>query len=173
MNFENLPQHEPDPNLWSRIEANLSETPVIPIGQGSTRRLGAWRWLAGVAAVGLVLVGYWSLHKLQSDSTERVTVAYSVEQSVTATPSPTNEHAEVNRRTEAFITRQCAEQKPVCQKPEVHELRSQLAELKQEQTRIRKEMALFGEDPALTAAQERLENQRADVMKELMQLLQS
>jgi hypothetical protein len=173
MNFEHLPQHEPDPNLWSRIEANLSDTPVIPIGKSKPRRLSTWRWAAVAAGIGLVLVGYWSVRQGQSDSTERVTVAYSVEKSIASTPPAMNVHAEANRRTEAFIARQCLEQKPVCQKPEVHELRNQLVELKQEQTRIRKEMALFGADPALTAAQQRLENQRADVMKELVQLLQS
>lgn len=166
-----LPQHDPDSRLWGRIEIDLNQTPVIPIGQKPTRMLGAMRWMA--AAIVVLISGYWLWQHESTPATERVTVSYSVEKSTQPAPAPTLANPEANRRAEALIARQCAEQRPVCQKPEVHELRNQLVELKQEQARIGQEMATFGADPALMQAQAKIESQRAEVTKELLTLLQS
>ncbi len=170
--IEQLPEHEPDANLWERVEADLSDAKVVPIGRGATRSLGTVSWLAGAVAAMLVLAGGW-LYLNQTSADERVTVAYSVEQVKTQATDLPQPQTESVRRDEAFIVRHCAEQKPVCQKPEVHELRSQLVELKQEQARLGKEIALFGADPALVRAQTKLESQRAEITRELVTLLQS
>jgi hypothetical protein len=202
MNLKNLPQHDPAPDLWNRIEADLNadalidsrlpglpmrepgadlwdriadeltETKVIPIGRSNTRQLRATRWLAVAAAVVLVVGGSWWLWPDNRPQTgERVTVAYSVETGTNLPAEPLESVAD--NRAEAFIARQCAELTVACQKPEVHELRNQLVELKQEQQRIGQEIALFGADPALVRAQVKVENQRAEVTKEIITLLRS
>ncbi len=201
MNLKNLPQHDPAPDLWNRIEADLdadalidsrlpglpvrepgadlwdridsdlSETKVIPIGRGNIRQLGATRWMAVAAAILVVMGGWWLWPDNQTQTGERVRVAYSVEIAPNLPAEPLESAAD--SRAEDFITRQCAEEQLACQKPEIHELRNQLVELKQEQQRIGQEIALFGADPALVRAQVKVENQRAEVTKEIITLLRS
>lgn len=169
-----LPEHEPDANLWDRIEADLNEPKRVLIVRGVVRSLGAGRWLAGAVAAMLVLVGGWLfLTNSGTDAGERVTVAYSIETQPKPTVPTSGTPAVSTKQAEAFINQRCAEERLVCQKPEVHELRSQLVELKQEQARLGKEIALFGDDPALVQAQAKLENQRAEVIRELVTLLRS
>ncbi|MCY7359473.1 MAG: hypothetical protein LH609_18865 [Rudanella sp.] len=201
MNLKTLPQHDPAPNLWNRIEADLntdtlidsqlkglpmrepvadlwdridsdlSETKIIPIGRGNTRQLSVTRWMTVAAAVVLVVGDWWLWPDNQAQTDERVTVSYSVETGPKLPAEPSGSVAD--SRAEAFIARQCAEQQLSCQKPEIHELRNQLVELKQEQQRIGQEMALFGTDPALVRAQVKVENQRAEVTREIITLLRS
>ncbi len=83
------------------------------------------------------------------------------------------DESDADERAEEFINRQCAEDRFVCQRPEVHELRNQLTELTEEQQRIEEQQQVFGDDPALIRAQVKVENQRAEVTKELITLLRS
>ena len=55
----------------------------------------------------------------------------------------------------------------------MHELRSQLADLTEKQTRIEQQRLTFGDDPVLVQAQVKIENQRAELTKELITLLRS
>lgn len=166
-----LPVREPAADLWDRIDSDLGETKVISIGRGNTRQLGATRWIAVAASVVLVVGGWWLWPDNQPQTGERVTVAYSVETVPRLPAEPAKTAAD--SRVEEFINRQCAEEQLACQKPEVHELRNQLAELKHEQQRIGQEIALFGADPVLVQAQVKIENQRAEVTKEIITLLRS
>ncbi|RIV21496.1 hypothetical protein DYU11_19025 [Fibrisoma montanum] len=185
--INDLPHYEPKADLWSSIERELSseagstrgpaatETPVVPHPatadqRGQLRPL--WGWVAAAAAVFLA-VGFWLTLPLEAD--EQIRVEYAVE---TASPTPTtalpeSEPTSADERAEAFIAQQCLEQRFVCQRPEVHELRNQLTDLNAERERIEKERLTFGDDPALIKAQIRVENQRAEVTKELITLLRS
>ena len=86
---------------------------------------------------------------------------------------PPADESLADNRAEEFINRQCAEQQLVCQRPDVHELRNQLASLTAEQQRIEREQQIFGNDPDLIRAQVKVENQRAEITKELITLLRS
>ncbi len=169
-----LPEFAPKADLWATIEQTLPiETPVNirPLWQQpQTRQL--WAGLA-VAAL-LVLVGVWLF--LRPESTEKVRVEYAVEQSSInqkADLGAFSDESNADERAEEFINRQCAEDRYVCQRPEVHELRNQLTELTEEQQRIEEQQQVFGDDPALIRAQVKIENQRAEVTKELITLLRS
>jgi hypothetical protein len=94
---------------------------------------------------------------------------YAVETIRPTLASPTS----VSSDDEAFIARQCARQVRACQRPEVHELRNQLASLAMEEERIQQEQQTFGDDPALVRAQIKVANQRAEIAKELITLLRS
>ena len=133
-----------------------------------------WGGLA-VAAV-VVLVGVWLF--LRVGDGESVWVEYAIEAGrsipASATYAPLDDASSgAGQRAEAFIRQQCAEQALACQRPEVHELRNQLADLTAEQNRITNERRTFGDDPRLVRAQVKIENQRADVTKELITLLRS
>lgn len=217
MNYPQLPEYDPRPDLWARIEADLDsdeqldrlvgELPQVepkadlwatieekldradqavkpsrprqdrpavrPLWTG-IRRLGQRRpvWLATAAVV--VLVGIWLFRVSPPMANEQVRLEYAVE----TTTTPANDAAPLNasaadERAEEFIARQCAEEQLACQRPEVHELRNQLTELNAERARIEQELITFGNDPALVRAQVKIENQRADITKELITLLRS
>ena len=128
-----------------------------------------------VAAV-IVLVGAWLF--LRVGDNESVWVEYAVEAGRSIPASETDAAVDgvpsgVDQRAEAFIRQQCVEQALACQRPEVHELRNQLTDLTNEQNRIAEERRTFGDDPRLMRAQVQIENQRADVTKELITLLRS
>lgn len=189
--IKELPGFEPENGLWSRIDAALdhleadaspvSEEPrmlVHPATESARQvpfghRIGQVRWLgAGVAAACLVLLGTWLFRYMTALPTERM--EYAVEQAGPAsTDVALSEQSTADQRAEEFIARQCEEAALACQKPEVRELRAQLGELNSEQQRLEAERQTFGDDPALVRAQVKLENQRADVTKELITLLRS
>ncbi len=186
-----LPAFEPDIDLWARIDEALSgaeqgpdESPVVahPTSESvHTRRLGqrlgqahwpTWQISVGIAAACLLVLGTWLITS-PSQPAERI--EYAVEQQADwaaaepelATDSP------ADQRAEEFINRQCEEAALACQRPEVRELRAQLGELSVEQNRLAAERQRFGDDPALVRAQVKIDNQRADVTKELITLLRS
>ena len=186
-----LPDFEPADDLWNRIEGALetadsgdeaTDEPgrVVPLhglesarqrpGSSFTRR---WRWGVGVAAACALLVGTWLA--VRPDTIAEEHIEYAVEQRADV-PNMSTEPAtdnEADERAEAFINRQCEEAALVCQRPEVRELRAQLAELSQEKQRLVQEQQTFGDDQALVMAQVRVDNQRAEVTKELITLLRS
>ena len=179
----NLPRREPKADLWAAIEAELNQTEAIPVvappviqrPRSSPFIIVRPLWAGLVAAAVVVLVGMWLLVRPEVITNERI--EYAVEPSTGSTPSaaepPITGTSPADKRAEAFIARQCAEEQLVCQRPEVHELRTQLAELNAERERIEQEINTFGNDPTLIRAQVKIENQRADVTKELITLLRS
>ena len=177
-----LPLHEPNADLWATIETVLAEDAGddLPVALPLKKQPGyvfpftvvrpVWAGLAAAAVI--MLVGVWLFLKPQS--TESVRVEYAVE---TGRSMPNvasdNGPSTADERADAFIRQQCAEQQLACQRPEVHELRNQLTDLTAEQTRLEQERRTFGDDPRLVRAQVQVENQRAEVTKELITLLRS
>ena len=169
-----LPDYVPKADLWKTIEQELSPTVsanVRPLWQQPQARQ---LWAGMAAAAMLILVGTWLF--LRAESTTEVRTEYAIEQSTAGSPvdpGSFSEQSDADQRAEEFISRQCAEDIFVCQRPAVHELRNQLARLTEEQGRIEQQQQIFGNDPALIQAQVKIENQRAEVTKELITLLRS
>ena len=164
-----LPTYAPKPDLWESIQQELDTVPVRPLRTAPYPR---WLWGGVSAAAVLLLVGGWLW--LHPASTERVRMEYMIEQ--TTHPLPTGGPSTpplVPKGAEAFIARQCAQQRVACGRPEVHELRNQLVELTAQQQRIARERHVFGDDPVLIQAQEKLDHQRAQVLNELITILRS
>ena len=179
-----LPDFEPDDALWNRIDDALNTTDTYPeparvLAYPATatprlgQRIGQVRWWGtGMAVACMVVLGMWLFWPKATPAHERI--EYAVEQ--TNVPADTNEtmtDTPADERAEDFINRQCKEVALTCQKPEVRELRAQLGELATERNRLAAERQTFGDDPAIVQAQVKLENQRADVTKELITLLRS
>ena len=72
---------------------------------------------------------------------------------------------------EAFINQACEQQAVACKRPEVQNLRQQLADLDQRKQQISRQLTVFSDDANLVRAQIRIENERADVTKELVRIL--
>lgn len=171
---QDLPEFAPKASLWEAIEQELPgavPAKIRPLWQQPpTRQL----WAGLAAAAMLVLVGTWLLLRPEADGNVRM--EYAVEQTGAGQQADSGAfpyESDADQRAEEFITRQCAEDKFVCQRPEVHELRNQLTSLTAEQHRIEKQQQIFGDDPALIRAQVKVENQRAEITKELITLLRS
>ena len=158
-----LPQYEPHADMWEQI-SSAKQIPNV------FRRRMAW---AAAASVLLCLLGgYWFYR--QTNSAETVTVAYSVEIAPATVSEPAaNLPADntADEHLEAFINQACEQQAVTCKKPEVQNLRQQLTDLDARKTQIDKQLTVFGEDPDLVKAQIRIENERADVTKELVRIL--
>ena len=168
---QELPLHDPNPDLWNSIEANLSVSDTTQI-----RPL--WRdvcvqWVSLAATIALLLVGVWSIWPAETPEKGHIEYATESIKSISDKKSTRPNWPSTTSRTEAFIAKRCAQQKAVCQRPEVHELRKQLTALTLKQQRIEQEREIFGDDPTLLRAQTKLETQRAEVTKELLTLLES
>jgi hypothetical protein len=171
----NMPQFEPETDLWDRITNELDGQavphPAIrhvePVSGQRVRPL----WAAAAVAATIVLVGVWINRQSVTTADERM--EYTVEAGFSGAPVPTSTDLDADQRAEEFIRQQCAAQTLACQQPEVHELRNQLTELGIEQQRLEQERQTFGDDPILIRAQVKVENQRAEVTKELITLLRS
>ncbi|GAB3924560.1 hypothetical protein [Larkinella terrae] len=188
-----MPEHEPRPDLWDRIDADLradavidrtlDDLPVFEPQDDAWEQIAgrlekpvvrplwprSFRWIAAAAVVALV-AGIWAVWQPVSD--EKVTIAYATETVETewaATPEPLP--SSTDQKVETFINEQCAQQIVVCQKPEVKELKQQLRELSNRKMAVEQELLVFGNDPALVQAQIKIENERAEVTKELVRIL--
>ena len=173
-----LPEFEPKADLWAAVNDRLNSpeprSDELPFRIWRNTGFGQ-RVIRGAAAASVLLGllgGYWLYQR--TGSSETVTVAYSVETTdvlpTDARPESTTEQ-QADQDFEVFINQACEQQVLACKKPEVQNLRQQLAELDQRKAQIDGQLRVFGEDPDLVKAQVRIENERADVAKELVNIL--
>jgi hypothetical protein len=171
-----LPTREPRADLWEQLTSRLDETQpdtgqIVAVEWGAApaqRRVGS-RWLAAASVLLVGLVSGWLY--LRNVPQETVTVAYSVEMT-TDVPGPVTPDAEqAEQHLETYINQLCEQQVMACKKPEVQTLRHQLTDLDERKAQINKQLTVFGNDPQLVKAQVRIENERADVTKELVRIL--
>ena len=179
-----LPEHEPSDFLWSRIEENLpAQTgqelplPIAETAQKQTKVFSLYRYAAAIAAsVVLLLVGvYFFRNPELKNKAASVHIAYSEE--VLTVPEPAipaiADFLEAEHEGLAFIEQHCTQLPETCQTPEFKELKTQLAELEKENEQLKRDLALYGEDPMLVQSQIKVENLKAQVTKELIQLIVS
>lgn len=190
---EILPEFEPKANLWSQIEQTLDFDDLLevkikdlPEFEPSVKWNGILdeistdknlkivkfpsfiRW--GIAASVLLALGFVWLFNKKSD--EGV-ISYSVEKQAEIKSDLQASTTQAESEAEEFINQQCEEVEVVCMKPEVKELRAELAELNLNQRDLETQIEQFGNDPALVQAQIKIENQKAQITKELINILRS
>jgi hypothetical protein len=188
-----LPQHEPDPRLWHKIDASLDfeerlqkTIPGMPLHEPAdslwdkienqlepvpeTRHFHLDRYYryfaAAAASVILLLV---SVYVLKTGTGEKVKIAYS-EEVVTAEPSFSAESPD-NTEGLQFIREQCSRAPEICAKPEFRELQGQLQQLDEENKKLKQQIEVFGQDPVLIRNQIKIENLRAEFTKELIRII--
>lgn len=190
---EILPEFEPKANLWSQIEQTLDFDDLLEAkikDLPEFEPLVEWisileeisveqkpkivkfpsfiRW--GIAAsITLILGCVWLFNKKSDEGV----ISYSVEKQVEIKTEIQASTAQAENEAEEFINQQCEEVEVVCMKPEVKELRAELAELSLNQRDLETQIEQFGNDPALVQAQIKIENQKAQITKELINILRS
>lgn len=153
-----LPEVEPKADLWRRIEPRLDAVkPLWP---------RHWRTLAAAAsvifAVGVIIWG-------NRQTAQKVTIAYTTE-SAADWNSPVPE-VKGPDKAEAFIAESCQRKSSICTTPDFRDLKGELDKLNAQKIRIEREIKTFGVHPDLVQAQIKIENQRAEITKELVQKL--
>jgi len=153
-----LPNLAPNDDLWGRIEPQLDE--VKPLWYQ------LWpSWVAAATVVFAVGLGVW----WNGQSTQKVTIAYSTE--LMADWKSTEVKIDPFSSAEAFIAESCQRKTAICTTPDFRDLKGELQELNAQKARIEHEIKMFGEQPDLVRAQIKIENQRAEITKELVQKL--
>lgn len=147
-----LPQHQPEDTTWSKIENRL------PNFSEKRFRINT-KWLAA-ASILLFISTLWLL-KIPKEDTK---VSYSSEsKTVKPVKSGDSNINEINRR--------CNEIKVLCKRPEIKELREEIENLDKENAAIEEQMELFGSDADLLAAQQRIQLKKAELAKEIIELM--
>ncbi|MBC6610480.1 hypothetical protein H8B15_06080 [Hymenobacter sp. BT507] len=174
-----LPSHEPDAALWAAIANQLdnAEEPAAAVVFRLLRPTAAWRQVASIAAVILLLLGVWwlwptGLNK-QIAAVPHETITFSEEEIAAPVAAgrlapPTDSLAQEGK---AFIDAHCTSLPTVCQSDEFRELRTQLREVEEQERRLQQDAGRFGASPALVRQQVQLTTLRATLTRELVQLL--
>lgn len=190
---EILPEFEPKANLWSKIEqtldfddlleAKIKDLPEFEpslewnsileeISVEKKPKIVKFpsfiRWKIA-ASVTLVLGFVWFFGQKSDEGV----ISYSVEKQVEIKSDLQANISSSEGDAEKFINQQCEEVEVVCMKPEVKELRAELVELNLNQRDLETQIEQFGNDPALVQAQIKIENQKAQITKELINILRS
>lgn len=190
---EILPEFEPKADLWSKIEQTLdfddlleSQIKDLPEFEPSVEwnrvleeisvekkpkmvkfpKFISWSMAASIT---LVMGFVWFFNQKSDEGV----ISYSVEKQVEIKSDLQASVGNSEGEAEEFINQQCEEVEVVCMKPEVKELRAELAELNLNQRDLETQIEQFGNDPALVQAQIKIENQKAQITKELINILRS
>lgn len=188
---EILPEFEPRANLWNQIEQTLDFDDLL---EAKIKDLPEFeptiewnkvleeisieqkpkiikfpsfvRW--AIAASIIMALGFiWNFNQKPDEGV----ISYSVEKQIDVKLDFQLNMRNAEDAAEKFISQQCEEVEVACMKPEVKELRAELAELNLNQKDLETQIEQFGNDPALVQAQIKIENQKAEVTKELISIL--
>ncbi|MDQ1088264.1 hypothetical protein [Siphonobacter sp. SORGH_AS_1065] len=172
MEFPTLPEYEPDEALWQKIEDQL-HWQQLPHYEPAER---AWEkielhlprknkplrsWMSSLAA-GLVLVTGLSFWLITPRNSVKVT-------------SEPMEWAKVGESSldqqQKRLELMCEMQVITCQQPEVREIRTELARLREASERLHQRTGVYHNDPQVIAWESQLDDQRAELLKRLAQLM--
>lgn len=157
-----LPEQEPKATSWERIEAALPSARyrrLLPLG----------RYAA--AALLVLSVGIY-FFRINTTTETEVVLTYHEEPAPSFGTYPIDPADPREKEALDYIQQLCQQAPPTtCQQPRFLALKTHLAELSQEEQKLKAAMQRLGYDPQLVKYQVRIENLRADATKELIQLL--
>lgn len=165
LNFQDaradLPETEPAAGTWAALEARLS--PPVRDARVPVLRPRRWvRWSAAASLVGVLFALTWWF--------TRPTETVSYRQEIAAVPVPLPPKP-VAANAEVLIRQRCAERADVCRTPRFRELKREWDELAADRARLARQGQRFGPDPDLRQALHRIETVQAEVTNELLTLL--
>jgi len=175
-----LPEHEPDADLWKAITSRLDEAAAPATAAVVVRPLwpvSTLQRMAGVAATVLLMVGAWwtrptSPNEQLAATVPHETMTFSEEVVPTVSTTSLNVPADpLAQEGKVFIDAHCVSLPTVCQSSEFQELRTQLTEVEAQERRLRQDAQRFGKSPGLVRQQVQLTILRAEITRELVQLL--
>ncbi len=172
MDFPALPEYEPDEKVWQKIENQLywqqlpeykpAEQAWEKIELQLPRKNNPLRsWVSGLAAGLVVLIGlsYWMI--IPRNSVEITSESIQWEEVAESSLD------QQQKRLELLCDRQWV----TCQQPEVREIRTELTRLREASERLHHQAGMYHNDPQVMAWESQLDDQRAELLKRLAQLI--
>ncbi len=185
-----LPVHTPDQDLWSKIESGLDEGKVetIPIQTAKpSKKRFVWRPLLAAASLILLLALGAVINMITLDQQQIIPVADNGP-SISIQIEETEEIASADTwnsglfqveskshmaPAEDMIEAYCSDLPPACQHPHFRAMRDQLIEVEEECTKLRDMLAKDATDAITYTFLVRLEKQKDQITKELIQIILS
>jgi hypothetical protein len=146
--------------LWAELESRFPGNRIAP----------QWRYALAIAASATLLLVA-SLWWFKQEANDGVTVTYRTE--IVGRPKANGYGSSGGAESQgiSFIEEQCRIQRPVCSSSAFLELKRELDQLTLQTKQVNQRMKTFGPDPALIKAEIRLENHKAYLIRELIQIL--
>ncbi|HCT29540.1 MAG TPA: hypothetical protein DIW31_02125 [Bacteroidales bacterium] len=156
-----LPDYQPDQNSWEKIEHRLNKK------RRSTKVVQILRIPVGVAASILLFVAVYSI----LNSNHSTTLHYSEE----LVEEWTNNEADrpVKDNPEILIEEACQKATYICESEEFTEKKMLLDKVNQELQNVNREINRYGSSLSLEKAKIKLENLKAEALKDLIKQIQS
>jgi hypothetical protein len=151
-----LPVHKVKELSWDSIEKQLGPELKKPIFITVYRKK---YWLAVASVLVLLTFGWWMVLPK-----ENVEISYSTE-------VVKNNGITVKTTDLKAIDERCEELVVVCNTLEIKDLRSEIEALAGESEALREQTEVFGNDDAILKARQKIETQKAEMVKQLLELM--
>lgn len=192
--INSLPEYEPDAQLWNRIEEELefdakvrpaiAALPEVEFQEAawssvaggledekgtSVIRLQSWKHILAIAASVLLLLvcGYY----LRKAEAPKVRLSYSEEKAAPADTAADSNMQE--QEAEMFIRESCSHEPVKCSSEDINSLKRELKDLDKQDQVLQSAAAKYGEDEKIIQDKIKVENMKAQIIKELIQKLDS
>ena len=159
---QNLPIHEPDEKVWRSIEKQLDHKKIRKIIPVTIRYLSVAACIAAIIITTLTIT-----------RNHKEILTKSVEISDNNLQIPTDESDKLTDKAISFLDDQCKSSNYLCEMPEFREKHQKLIEVNSELKIMNKEMESLGSSPTMLQTKTKLENLKAQLIKELVKQVTS
>ncbi len=158
----NLPVYEPGEHIWQNIERKLDNKKTVSLYPV------VLRYLSIAAGIAIILT-------LSITITQRKNEIITKTMEIADNGSPVQSEESDNLSDQAvyFIDMQCKNSTYLCQVPEFSQKHQQLVEVTIELKKLNKEMETLGSSPSLFHTKTKLENIKAQLIKDLVKQVTS
>ncbi|MEM9919421.1 MAG: hypothetical protein AAF990_15060 [Bacteroidota bacterium] len=162
-----LPQYQAPDNIWDQISAELEAEPQIDVLPATKkgRIFSLHRYAAAAVILLAVVAGFYSSNLLSTKSKDGVTISYSTEKAHQVLFV-----ADWEQDEDAFeqILTYCQDRQFACSQPEFKVLREELMDLNDARESLKIAIDRYGEDSDLIMRLAEIENERSDVLKQII-----
>jgi hypothetical protein len=192
--MDQLPESDPEPWLWNKIEAfldfdqKISETSQAlqefepkenqwdhieaQLDSGNRKIIPLYRLVTySLATAASILIVFFAINRFFPTHKEHVTISYSTEIKTLINNLPKTAKTELD--SENFIKMCCSRNPDRCESPEISSLKYELENLNHQYSLLNSVAEQYGNDENILKAYSKIETARSRVIKELVSKLKS
>ena len=158
----NLPVYEPRENIWQNIENKLGTRKTVKLFPVVMRYLSIAAGIAVILVVSLTVT---------RGNREKITKTVEIAELNFAIKP--NDSDKTTDQAVSFIDAQCKSSSYLCEVPEFHQKQQQLDEVNNELKKVNKVMETLGDSQSLVQTKTKLENIKAQLIKDLVKQVTS